>query len=69
MSSAQRDLQSLDEATAETEAGAPFALKEQVAQRLAAHRARRSQQGGPALTPIAQPGPAKTRSSRIAAAV
>jgi uncharacterized RDD family membrane protein YckC len=69
MSSAQRDLLPLDEAPAETEAAAPFALKEQVAQRLAAHRARRTQQPGSAVTPIAQPGPAKARSSRIAEAV
>jgi hypothetical protein len=69
MSSAQRDLLPLDEAAAETEAAAPFALKEQVAQRLAAHRARRNQQSGYAATPIAQPGREKSRSSRIAAAV
>jgi uncharacterized RDD family membrane protein YckC len=68
MSSAQRDLLSLDEATAGTEAEAPFALKEQVAQRLAAHRARRSQHSGSSVTPIATPSPAK-RSSRIAATV
>ena len=37
MSSAQRDLLPLDEAPAETEAAAPFALKEQVIERLAAH--------------------------------
>ncbi len=69
MSSAQRDLQSLDEATAGTEAEAPFALKEQVAQRLAAHRARRSQHSGSSVTPIVTQLPAKARSSRIAAAV
>jgi uncharacterized RDD family membrane protein YckC len=69
MSSAQRDLLPLDEAAAETEAAAPFALKEQVAQRLAAHRARRNQQSGYAATAIAQPGPEKSRSSRIAATV
>ncbi|NYF92090.1 RDD family protein [Tunturiibacter empetritectus] len=69
MSSAQRDLLPLDETGAETEAGAPFALREQVAQRLAAHRARRTQQPGSGVTAIAQPGPEKTRSSRIAAAV
>jgi hypothetical protein len=51
------------------EAEAPFALKEQVAQRLAAHRARRNQQSGSSVTPIATPSPAKARSSRIAAAV
>jgi uncharacterized RDD family membrane protein YckC len=69
MSSAQRDLHPLDVATAETEAKAPFALKEQVAQRLAAHRARRNQQSGSLVTAIATPSPAKARSSRIAAAV
>src|SRR5271169_3008631 len=69
MSSAQRDLLSLDEAAAGTEADAPFALKEQVAQRLAAHRARRSQHSGSSVTPIATPSPAKSRSSRIAATV
>jgi uncharacterized RDD family membrane protein YckC len=69
MSSAQRDLLSLDETAAETEAGAPFALREQVAQRLAAHRARRTQQPGSGVTAIAQPGPERSRSSRIAAAV
>ncbi|WP_433975131.1 RDD family protein [Tunturiibacter lichenicola] len=69
MSSAQRDLHPLDVATAETEAEAPFALKEQVAQRLAAHRARRNQQSGSLVTAIATPSPAKARSSRIAAAV
>lgn len=69
MSSAQRDLQPLDEAMVGTEAEAPFALKEQVAQRLAAHRARRNQHSGSLVTPIATPSPAKARSSRIAAAV
>ena len=69
MSSAQRDLLSLDEAAAGTEAEAPFALKEQVAQRLAAHRARRSQHSGGSVTAIATPSSAKSRSSRIAAAV
>jgi uncharacterized RDD family membrane protein YckC len=69
MSSAQRDLLSLDEAAAGTEAEAPFALKEQVAQRLAAHRARRSQHSGSSVTPIATPSPARSRSSRIAATV
>jgi uncharacterized RDD family membrane protein YckC len=70
MSAAQRNLPlPLDEAPAETEAAAPFALKEQVAQRLAAHRARRTQQVGQPVTPIANPTPANTRASRIAAAV
>jgi uncharacterized RDD family membrane protein YckC len=69
MSSAQRDLLPLDEAPAETEAAAPFALREQVAQRLAAHRARRTQQSNSSVTPIAQPNAGKSRSSRIAEAV
>jgi uncharacterized RDD family membrane protein YckC len=76
MSSAQRDLLPLDEAPyqteaesrAETEAAAPFALKEQVAQRLAAHRARRTQHQGNSA-PVAQPASANARASRIAAAV
>jgi len=69
MSSAQRDLHPLDEAAAETEAAAPFALREQVAERLAAHRARRTQRSGSQVTPIAAPAPANNRSARIAAAV
>jgi len=68
MNSAQRDLLPLDEAPDETEAAAPFALKEQVAQRLAAHRARRTQGLG-SPTPIVPPASANARASRIAAAV
>jgi uncharacterized RDD family membrane protein YckC len=68
MNSAQRDLLPLDEAPDETEAAAPFALKEQVAQRLAAHRARRTQSPG-SPTPIVPPASANARASRIAAAV
>jgi uncharacterized RDD family membrane protein YckC len=68
MNSAQRDLLPLDEAPDETEAAAPFALKEQVAQRLAAHRARRTQHLG-SPTPIVPPASANSRASRIAAAV
>jgi uncharacterized RDD family membrane protein YckC len=72
MSSAQRDLLPLDEAPDETEAAAPFALKQEAAQRLAAHRARHSQ--GPDQRPhnptsIATPASANARASRIAAAV
>jgi uncharacterized RDD family membrane protein YckC len=67
MSSAQLDIQPLD--AAETEAEAPFALKQQVAERLAAHRARHTQHSTSPVTPIASPTPAKTRSARIAAAV
>src|SRR5882757_9148980 len=68
MNSAQRDLLPLDEAPDETEAAAPFALKEQVAQRLAAHRARRTQGLG-SPTPTVPPASANARASRIAAAV
>jgi uncharacterized RDD family membrane protein YckC len=72
MSSAQRDLLPLDETTDETEAAAPFALKEQAAQRLAAHRARRTQspdQRPDSPTPIVTAASANLRASRIAAAV
>jgi uncharacterized RDD family membrane protein YckC len=69
MSAAQRDLLPVDEAPDETEAGTPFALKEQVAQRLAAHRARRTQRVGDSVKPIAPAPPASSRASRVAAAV
>jgi uncharacterized RDD family membrane protein YckC len=68
MSSAQRDLLPLDETPDQTEAAAPFALKEQVAQRLAAHRARRSQHPTSAA-PVAPSQSTGSRASRIAAAV
>jgi uncharacterized RDD family membrane protein YckC len=73
MSSAQRDLLPLDEApnqteAAEAEAAAPFALKEQVAQRLAAHRARRTHPHDSPRPAVAVPS-ANSRASRIAAAV
>jgi uncharacterized RDD family membrane protein YckC len=69
MSSAQRDLLPPDEAPAETDVPSAVALKDEVAQRLAAHRARRTQRMGSAVTPIANPAPVNSRSSRIAAAV
>jgi uncharacterized RDD family membrane protein YckC len=69
MSSAQLDLQPLDEAAAETEAVIPLGLKQQAAERLAAHRARRTQRSGSSVTHIVQPSPANVRPSRIAAAV
>ncbi|MEO6805715.1 MAG: RDD family protein [Edaphobacter sp.] len=69
MSSAQRDLLPLDEASAEAEAATPLALKEQVAQRLAAHRARRMQRLGTPVSTTKPSASANTRSSRIAAAV
>jgi uncharacterized RDD family membrane protein YckC len=68
MSSAQRGIHPLDEDGLETEA-APFALKEQVVERLAAHRARRTQHSPKQVTPIAPSTPARERSARIAAAV
>src|SRR5215813_9112852 len=67
MSSAQRDLLPLDETPDETEAAAPFALKEQVAERLAAHRARRAQPQANSA-PSIRPSSADSRASRIAAA-
>jgi len=79
MSAAQPDLIPFEELAAEYEASpatgteaatAPLALKEQVAQRLAAHRARRGQPSGlSAATPIAKASPARARSAHIAAAV
>ena len=69
MSAAQRDLLPLDEAEAQTEATTSGGLKEEVAQRLAAHRARRTQRVSNPVTPIANPTPTNARASRIAAAV
>ncbi|HEY6375440.1 MAG TPA: hypothetical protein VIX90_07930, partial [Edaphobacter sp.] len=69
MSSAQLDVLPPDEASSQMEAATPFALKEQIAERLAAHRARRIHTPGSAPTPITPATPAKSRSSRIAAAV
>lgn len=68
MTSAQLDVHPLDETSAETEA--PFALRAQVAERVAAHRARRGHPTAAAgVTPIAPPTPAKQRAARIAATV
>lgn len=67
--SAQRELLPLNDAATEADAAAPFALKEQVAARLAAHRARRAQPAAKAVTPIAPATPVKARAARIAAAV
>jgi uncharacterized RDD family membrane protein YckC len=66
--SAQRDLLPLDETEPQTEA-VPFALKEQAAQRLAAHRARRAQPTGNPIAPNTPHAPVGSRTSRIAAAV
>jgi uncharacterized RDD family membrane protein YckC len=72
MSSAQLDIQPLDEAAEESEpALAPFALKQQVAERLAAHRARHSgntPQSTAPVPPVVRSTAAKPR-ARIAAAV
>jgi uncharacterized RDD family membrane protein YckC len=74
--SAQRNLLPLDEPPAETEAvdhlgsQESFALREQVAQHVAKHRARRTQRNANAATPSLNPAPpADSRTARIAAAV
>jgi len=67
MTSAQLEIHPLDESSAETEA--PFALREQVAERLAAHRARRTRPSATPVTPLSAPAPAKARAARIAATV
>jgi len=66
--SAERKLHTMDEAACEAEATLePFALKQQVAERLAAHRARR---GGSSSTNAVVPSAApRERTARIAAAV
>ncbi|HUZ93897.1 MAG TPA: RDD family protein [Edaphobacter sp.] len=70
MSSAQLDIQPLDEAAEEAEAAlAPLALKQQVAERLAAHRARHGQQAAAPAPTIVRPASTKPRAAQIAAAV
>lgn len=70
MSSAQLDIQPLEEAAANSEATlAPFALKQQVAERLAAHRARHGQQAASPAPSVVRPAAAKPRAAQIAAAV
>jgi uncharacterized RDD family membrane protein YckC len=70
MSSAQLDIQPLDEAAANSEATlAPFALKQQVAERLAAHRARHGQQTTSPAPSVVRSAAAKPRAAQIAAAV
>jgi uncharacterized RDD family membrane protein YckC len=69
MSATQRNLLSLDEAADETEAAPASPLKEQVAQRLAAHRARRTYQSEEVVSSAGRPAPSSSRSARIAAAV
>jgi uncharacterized RDD family membrane protein YckC len=68
MSAAQLDLQPLDESGGETEA-ASFALREQVVERLAAHRARRGHPSAPQTAAAPKPVNAGSRSARIAATV
>lgn len=68
MTSAQLEIEPLNEPSAEPEP--EFALREQVAERLAAHRARRTRSTASSpVTPIAAPTPARARAQRIAAAV
>jgi uncharacterized RDD family membrane protein YckC len=68
--SAERKIQPQDEATAGGEAPLePFALKQQVAERLAAHRSRRGQQAGTGLEQPSPATPARERTARIAATV
>jgi hypothetical protein len=70
MSFAQRDTQRVDEAAETKEAVEPFVLKQQIAEKVAAHRARKNSHGGPQLAqPATSPSPTKTRSARIAATV
>ncbi len=71
MSSAQLDLQQSDEAGFDDSPApsAAFALKQQAAERIAAHRARRQRSTPAAATPIAIATPHKARAARIAAAV
>lgn len=75
MSSAQLEIQPFDEAAAESAAQpeAPlsaFALKQQVAERLAAHRSRHNQsQPAAPSAPAGRTAAAKPRAARIAAAV
>ncbi len=69
MRAAERQLEHLDFPEDDLSAGQDSitALKRQVAERLAAHRSRRGQQGTASVVPVAEPKPAK--SNRIAAAV
>jgi uncharacterized RDD family membrane protein YckC len=69
MSFAQRDTQRIDDAAEATEALEPFALKQQIAEKVAAHRARRGAPAGPQLAQAAPGSSGRARSARIAAAV
>ena len=66
--SAERKIETADQTNMNTETSLePFALRQQVAERLAAHRSRRRPQGEPDAT--AQNKNPRTKASRIAAAV
>lgn len=72
MSSAQLDMQQPDDAGFDdlTSAPAPFALQQQAAERIAAHRARRQNASASAAPAIAiARSPARARAARVAAAV
>ena len=67
---AQVDRQHEDDSETGTEAYQPFALKQQVAERVAAHRARRGTTASPVQSPAGeQRRPSRPRSAEIAAAV
>jgi uncharacterized RDD family membrane protein YckC len=66
--SAERKIETADETNTNTETSLePFALRQQVAERVAAHRSRRRPQGE--TDPIAQNNNPRAKASRIAAAV
>jgi len=66
--SAERKIETADETSRDTETSLePFALRQQVAERVAAHRSRRRPQGE--TDPIAQNQNPRAKASRIAAAV
>jgi uncharacterized RDD family membrane protein YckC len=71
MSSARLDLQQLEEVGYEDApaAATPFALKQQAAERIAAHRARRQGLAPAPAAPAAIPTPHNARAAQIAAAV
>ncbi|MDE3105931.1 MAG: RDD family protein [Acidobacteriota bacterium] len=69
MSSAQLDYQHPANADPAELDPAPFALKQQAAERIAAHRARRQRTTPPARPAAASATPARARAERIAAAV
>jgi uncharacterized RDD family membrane protein YckC len=58
-----------EDAPAEENLDPRAVLKQQVSERLAAHRSRRGRQSSTNLIPIAEPKPVKARANRVAAAV